>query len=312
MSSLFDTALLPTNGSVFTEPVRIYTGILGQIGDIIAFTPTVRRIKELFPNSEITFAVSERYREAGELVAGLPFINRLFVTEKYFDHLTQDRYFPWHLGWPVNLCGDDEVTEQHRHDLVLETRPRHRRMPWWKYGHMTEEFAHMVGVPGPVVRQAEICIPEGTQIPSQTAQKIVLHNDPAVSADKQWPWGYAEQLVRQIGTENVVLLGNPGPAITGALDLRGKTSLAEAAAIIAQCSCYIGVDSGLMHIAGSLQAPTVGLYGTTYIAAYASIYPENPNARYLQAEGAMDEIAPGAVAAAVEQVLQAGRKEVVR
>jgi len=54
------------------EPLRIYTGILGQIGDIVMFTATVRRLKELFPDSEITFAVSKKYREAGELVAGLP------------------------------------------------------------------------------------------------------------------------------------------------------------------------------------------------------------------------------------------------
>src|SRR5206468_4260679 len=70
---IFETAQLLPSGIVSEEPVRIYTGILGQIGDIIMFTATVRRLKELFPRSQITFAVSERYRGAGELVAGLPY-----------------------------------------------------------------------------------------------------------------------------------------------------------------------------------------------------------------------------------------------
>jgi hypothetical protein len=67
-----ETCQFQPNGIVTDWSVRLYTGILGQIGDIIMFTATARRLKELFPRGEITFAVSRRYREAGELVAGLP------------------------------------------------------------------------------------------------------------------------------------------------------------------------------------------------------------------------------------------------
>ena len=116
---------IETGGVVTYAPLRLYTGIVGQIGDIVMFTATARRLKELFPHSELTFAVSRRYREAGELVAGLPYVDRLFVTQLYFEKLTDAVYLPWHLGWPVDLRGEDEVAEQRRHDLVLETRPQH-------------------------------------------------------------------------------------------------------------------------------------------------------------------------------------------
>src|SRR5579885_2186962 len=92
----------PRAGTVFGVPLRIYTGLLGQIGDIIMFTPTLRRLKELFPTSQITFAVSARYREAGELVAGLPYVDRLFVTQLYFEKLTPVLFQPWERGWPVD------------------------------------------------------------------------------------------------------------------------------------------------------------------------------------------------------------------
>jgi ADP-heptose:LPS heptosyltransferase len=273
-------------------------GLLGQIGDIIQYSAVVRRVRQLYPNSEITFAVSERYREAGELVAGLPYVNRLFVTWNYFDKLTPALSLPWETGWPVDLRGDDEIEEQRRHDMVLETRPRHRRMPWWQHAHTVAELAHMVGVPGPIDLQTEIAIPPGTAPPLDPTERYVLHNDPVTDARKAWPWESLQALARALGPERCVLLGGPGPEIEGATDMRGRTTLAEAAAVIAGCRCYIGIDSGLMWIAGSLQVPVVGLYGTDYIAAYEAIYPVNPRAVYLQAEGSVGQIS-------VERVLRA-------
>src|SRR5262245_54949199 len=159
MAACFDTFQVPEWGTVSQDPLHLYTGILGQVGDIVMFSATLRRLKELFPNSRITLAVSRRYREAGELLAGLPYVNRLFVTELYFEKLTPALFQPWERGWPVDLRGEDEVEEQCRHDLVLDTRPRHRREPWWEFAHQVEETAHMVGVPGPIDRRTEICIP---------------------------------------------------------------------------------------------------------------------------------------------------------
>ena len=90
-----------------------------------------------------------------------------------------------------------------------------------------------------------------------------MHNDPSIDATKAWPWENVRELVAALGPSEVVLLGNPGPEVAGVFDLRGRTTLAQAAAIIAAARCYVGIDSGLMWIAGSLQAPVVGLYGVT-------------------------------------------------
>jgi ADP-heptose:LPS heptosyltransferase len=300
MMTYFETATVLDGGIVSHEPLRIYTGLLGQIGDIVMYTATARRIKELFPNSTLTFAVSKKYREAGLLVEGLPYVDRLFVTELYYDKLYRDGregplYNPFHLYWPVELRGDDEIEEHRKHDIVTDTRPRHKRMPWWQYAHQVAELAHEVGVPGPIDLRTEVVVPPGTSIPEEARGKIVLHNDPSIDATKAWPWEYVQQLVAAVGAENVVLLGNPGPAVPGALDLRGATTLCEAAAVIQACACYVGIDSGLMWIAGSLAVPTVGLYGTSYIPAYEAIQPKNPNALYLQTKGDLSGIIAEAV-----------------
>ena len=284
-------------GPISLEPLRIYTGILGQIGDIVMFTPTVRRLKELFPRSRITFAVSRKYEAAGQLVAGLPYVDHLFVAESYFEKLTPRVSGAWQAGWPVDLRGDDEVEEERRHDIVLTTRPRHREASWWKHGHQVAECARMIGVPGPIDLRTEIALPPEVTVPGESKGKIVLHNDPSIDATKAWPWESVREFVRRAGPENVVVLGFPGPKVEGTLDYRGKTTLVQAAAIIAAARCYVGIDSGLMWIAASLQVPTVGLYGTSYVPAYQAIHPMNPKATFLQAEGRLDSITP-------EEVLQ--------
>jgi ADP-heptose:LPS heptosyltransferase len=292
MSRPLDHSSLASEAPVSRAPLRIYTGILGQIGDIVMFTATVRRLRELFPRAEITFAVSRKYREAGELVAGLPYIDRLFVTEHYFERLTPPLIPLWEKGWPVELRGEDEVAQQRQHDLVFETRPRHPRARWWEYAHQVAECAYEIGVPGPIDLRTEIQIPARSVIPEAARAKVVIHNDPAIDARKAWPWAAVAELVQLLSPDQAVLLGNPGPTIPGVLDLRGQTTLAQAAAVIQAARCYVGIDSGLMWIAGSLQVPAVGLYGTSYIPAYEAIQPVNPNAVYLQAEGPLDLISP--------------------
>ena len=291
----------PAPGPVSRESLRIYTGILGQIGDIVMFTPTARRLKELFPHSKLTFAIARKYEGMADLIRGLPYVDRIFLTECYFERLTPHLSDGWFKGWPVDLRGDDEVQEQRHHDLIFETRPRSKRSAWWEHAHQVEESAHRIGVPGPIDLQTEISIPVGVEIPEGARGKIVLHNDPAISPDKAWNWELLRQCVTLMGPQNVVLLGNPGPPVGGVFDLRGKTTLAQAAAIIRDSECYVGIDSGLMWIAGSLQVPAVGLYGTTYIRAYGAIHPKNPNATYLQVEGSLDSIASEAVAQAVRE-----------
>ena len=71
-------------------------------------------------------------------------------------------------------------------------------------------------------------------------------------------------------------LGN-GSDITGIyLNLRGKTTLKEAASLLAVSSLHIDTDSGLVHIAVSLGTPCAVLFGPTN-ADYCSYYSKFPN-----------------------------------
>jgi heptosyltransferase II len=47
------------------------------------------------------------------------------------------------------------------------------------------------------------------------------------------------------------------------INVAGKTNLREAMAIIARCNLFISNDSGLMHVAGALNIPTIAIFGST-------------------------------------------------
>lgn len=47
------------------------------------------------------------------------------------------------------------------------------------------------------------------------------------------------------------------------INLAGKTNLKEVIAVMARCSLFVSNDSGLMHVAGALNIPTVAIFGST-------------------------------------------------
>jgi heptosyltransferase-3 len=61
----------------------------------------------------------------------------------------------------------------------------------------------------------------------------------------------------------------------------GKTSIAEYAAILDQCSLFIGCDSAGVHIAAAVNTATASIYGPSSPAAWA---PRGLNHRVIQKE----------------------------
>jgi heptosyltransferase-2 len=50
---------------------------------------------------------------------------------------------------------------------------------------------------------------------------------------------------------------------TKLINLAGQTTLQEAIYLISQCHLFISNDSGLMHVAGALNIPTIAIFGST-------------------------------------------------
>lgn len=91
---------------------------------------------------------------------------------------------------------------------------------------------------------------------------------------KRWPIArYAEVISNLSDKYDILLLGGKeDEAISRELkkmtasfmiDLTGKTTLRQAAALLQACKLFIGTDSSLLHIASAVDLPTISIFGPT-------------------------------------------------
>ena len=95
--------------------------------------------------------------------------------------------------------------------------------------------------------------------------------------------GFAEvanQLVRKHNAR-IVLVGTAGDGVTdvlallrgGALNLEGKTTPGQLAAVLRGCDLFIGADSGVVHLAAAAGTPVVAIYGPSNHQAWGPWQP---------------------------------------
>jgi len=93
---------------------------------------------------------------------------------------------------------------------------------------------------------------------------------------KQWPLENYAELGRRIQEKwgaKIILFGGPGEEEMGrtlannlgpeTLNLMGRTTLRQMAALMARCNVYIGNDSGPTHIAAASHIPVVAIFGSS-------------------------------------------------
>ena len=108
------------------------------------------------------------------------------------------------------------------------------------------------------------------------AVRIAVAAGASYGSAKCWPpkrfAAAINQLVRQRPAE-VLLFGTPGEANVStaietelehrALDLTGKTGIAELPALLSRCTVFLGNDSGAMHVAAAVGLPVIAVFGPT-------------------------------------------------
>lgn len=147
-------------------------------------------------------------------------------------------------------------------------------------------------------------------------RQIVLHSSglgAAIPYDTK-EWGvdrFAAVAASLSAHAGVVQLGSlRDPPLPGALDLRGRTTLREAAAILSVADLFIGLEGFLVHLARAVDCPAVVIMGgrapatifgysaNTNLAAFPACGPCALRTGCPHALQCMDEISPGVVSAA--------------
>ena len=104
---------------------------------------------------------------------------------------------------------------------------------------------------------------EGKVVDNQIAIQSTTRAAATPLQNKEWlPERFQDVIEALSGHFNFIQLGSPSdPKLENVIDLRGKTNLRQAAAILARSELFVGLVSGLMHLARAVDCPAVIVYG---------------------------------------------------
>jgi ADP-heptose:LPS heptosyltransferase len=264
--------------------VRILFITSTRIGDAVLSTGLLDHLLRTHPEARITVACGPI---AEGLFARMPNRERTIVMVKR----GQARH--WLDLWRASVT--------RRWDLVVDLRgsafawsvlakrraiKRGGRRP----GHRILHIAETLGIT-PAPRPVAWFAPEdAAKVAAWLPDRPFLALGPTASGrGKVWPAERFVQLAQALtGPGGVlpgaplVVLGGPGaleeemaaPLLAAwpeAVNLLGRLTLAEAAAVLSRAALYVGNDSGLMHLSAACGAPTLGLFGPTLASEYAPV-----------------------------------------
>ena len=134
--------------------------------------------------------------------------------------------------------------------------------------HILAIMCRLAGVTGPIELRPYLMLrPDELQFGRFVDRQIAIHTSGAGArhpmANKDWPAGRFQAVVDALKDQNnFVQLGTlSDPPLKGVLDLRGKTTLRQAAAILRQSQLFIGLVGFLMHLNRAVDRRSVIVYG---------------------------------------------------
>ena len=289
---------------------KIWITCGGGIGDSIMFTPALRRMKELYPASHITFMT--RWPNQA-ILQGLPYIDELtyirrgtlggrwrvlpalcrrqdaiVFTDWQPQLLLAAKFFgiPWRAGYP---------RDGHRFSkyLTKEIEPNVFHSACYAAETNARVFSDALGI----VLDGDMTKPDiGT--PTQEdchhvsgmlremgldKEEFVILSPFAALAERNWPLKEAARFIQIIEKKYQcpVLVTGPSEHLEAAqslsrFNLIGRTTVGELVEIIRRAKILVTPDSGPMHIAGALGTPVVPLFSKDLPSRWAPRYRCEP------------------------------------
>lgn len=305
-------------------PRRILLVRTDRVGDVVLSTPAIASLRRAYPHAYVAMVTSPAARPAVEnnpfLDEAIAFDKKgphkgllgmwrfaWFLRKKKFDvaivlHPTRRAHlFVWLAGIPRRigyrrkmgflltdrLIHDKQLGEKHEMEYVLD---------------MLRQLGIEPSKARPVIDfgpQASAWVSGLLEREGISQQESLLAMHPAASCpSKMWPAErfaeVADTLAQKHGFTVVIVAGPADSAVADAvvgrmrskaLNLAGKTSLMQLAALLARCRLFISNDSGPVHIASAVGTPVISIFGRNQKGLSPTRWgPVGPHDRFLHKE----------------------------
>ncbi len=231
-----------------SNPQRILVIRPGRFGDLVLLTPCLRAIKAKYPKTILAVATLAHYRDA---ILGLPYVDEFVPYPVKQDSIGQSIVVS--LEVLLSLAGAEQTT------------------------HLTDIFAERLGIELPEASRKPdffLSIDERdwafNNYPNARKKRVAIQPK-ASSVARDYPRELWTDVIRRLHQEewDVVLLGapdelafkgNPIPHVRNCTT--DKLSFRQSAAVLSTANVFLGPDSSLIHVAGALGTPALGLFST--------------------------------------------------
>jgi len=134
--------------------------------------------------------------------------------------------------------------------------------------HILTAICRLAGVKGQIKLRPYLFLTNAEMAAGRVGKNQVVMQTSGMSAphpmrNKEWYPQRFQEICTDLCSDNTVIqLGSANdPKLEGAMDLRGKTTIRESAAIMANSRVFIGLVGFLMHLARAVDCRAVILYG---------------------------------------------------
>ena len=278
-----------------SKPRKILVIALRYLGDVLLTTPLIHSLRQAYPDAQLDILV---YANTVVMLEGNADINQLITVPskaKLADHWTLFKQLARSYDLAITTqCGDRpflySLFAASRRIGVVPPKPH---TGWWKrfflqhWLEFDDDNTHtvlqhlkiltLINVP-----PCFLLVPPQTDDTQALNQLVgnsvyaVLHTHPQWTY-KQWTiagWIEIGLYLHELGLK-LVLTGGAAQAEIDyvadiakqlpedTLNLAGRVSLAQLTHLLTNAALYIGVDTGITHLAAATNVPVIALYGPT-------------------------------------------------
>lgn len=256
----------------------------GALGDIVLATAAFKAIRETYPDAEIVAMTSKNY---ATLMAQSPYFNeiwsdrkpKLFERDAISRLKTMLHSRPW--DFVFDLQGSQRTTWYQW--MFKRPWPNISNVSRWsshgyvdkqkKSRHALENLHRQLQIAGIEIGQPDLSWlhEDVSNLQPATQYALLVPGGAAHRTDKRWPAdsyaAVAQELVAKgiipllIGTEaESVAIQSIANRVPRAVNLCGKTSIAQLATLAREATLALGNDTGPMHVIASAGCPSVVLF----------------------------------------------------